>query len=83
MADGYEELEQAARNRRVTEERYSRMSCWRQGDFPRFLSLLDSSTATVAPLVPPSILDGKRSGKRLSENRPAEDRKQSKHGSKK
>lgn len=32
-------------------------------------------------LLPPGTLDGKRSGKRLSEHRPAEDREQSEHGS--
>lgn len=83
MADGYEELGQAERSRCVTEERYSRMSCWRQGDYPRFLSLLDSSTATAAALAPPRILDGNCSGKHLTANRLAEDRKQDKHGSEK
>lgn len=83
MADGYEEQGQAARSRCAMGERYSRMSCWRQGDYPRFLSLLGSSTATAATLAPPSILDGKLSGKHLPANRPAEDRKQNKDGSEK
>lgn len=83
MADGSEELGQAARSGCVTEERYSRMSCWRQGVYPRFLSLLGSSTATTATLASPGVLDGKRFGKHLAANRPAEDRRQNKHGSEK
>lgn len=37
----------------------------------------------AATLLPPGILDGKRSGKHLTANRPADDRKQNKHGSEK
>jgi len=38
--------------------------------------LLGSSTASAVSLNPPRVLDEKRSGKHLPENRPAEDRKQ-------
>lgn len=80
-ADGYKELGQAGRSGCAVEKRCSRMSCWRQGDDPRFLSLPGSSTATAATLAPPSALGGKRPGKHLIENRSAEGRKQNKHGS--
>lgn len=67
VADGYEELGQPARSKYVRE---GRMSCWRQGDFPRSLLLLGSGTATLATLAPPGILDRKLSGKLLAANWP-------------
>lgn len=42
----------------ATEERNSRTSCWRQGDYPRFLSLPGSSEAAVAPSFLPAPLTG-------------------------
>lgn len=42
----------------VTEERNSRTSCWRQGDYPRFLSLPGSSEAAVPLSFLPASLTG-------------------------